>query len=118
MKHLRAMLVILIALFVVILAVENYQAMSTKVNFRIDLAFWQWESAPMSVYFVVVIAFLVGLLLMGLYGMTERFRLKRRIKALQKEAKQKDEELNSLRNLPVTSEAVGPEDEPLTEAKA
>jgi hypothetical protein len=41
--------------------------------------------------------------------MTERFRLKRKIKTLTKEANEKDKELNSLRNLPVTTDDVGGE---------
>jgi uncharacterized integral membrane protein len=106
MKHVRAFFIILVMLFVVILAVQNYEAMSTDVRFRLDLGFHQWESLPISVYFVVVIAFLTGIIIAGLYGITERFRLKRKIKTLQNEAREKDKELASLRNLPVTTEAV------------
>jgi hypothetical protein len=36
--------------------------------------------------------------------MVERFRLKRQIRNMNKQLKEKDKELNSLRNLPVTSE--------------
>jgi hypothetical protein len=38
--------------------------------------------------------------------MIERFRLKRQIKTLTKELQIKDQELNSLRNLPITSDDV------------
>jgi putative membrane protein len=109
MKHLRVIVVILFVLLVIIIAVQNYEAMSTTVNFRVNLVFFNYETAPMSIYFVVVIAFLIGVIVTGLYGMTERFRLKRKIKTLTKEANEKDKELNSLRNLPVTTDDVGGE---------
>jgi ATP adenylyltransferase len=109
MKHLRALLVILFVLLVIVIAVQNYQQMATKINFKVDLLFFRYESAPMSVYLIAIISFLLGVIFSGLYGVTERFRLKRQIRYLMKESKEKDEELNSLRNLPVTSEDVSPE---------
>jgi ATP adenylyltransferase len=61
----------------------------------------------MSLYLVSVIAFLAGVFLCGIFGIVERFRLSKRVKALQQESAEKDRELNSLRNLPVTSEDMG-----------
>lgn len=107
MSYIRAVVIILFALFVVVLAVQNHEAMSTPVQFRVDLLFFDFESSPMSFYTVAVITFLLGVLITGLYGIMERFRLKREIKMLRKQAGEKDKELNSLRNLPVTSEDMG-----------
>ncbi|MCD6295878.1 MAG: LapA family protein [Deltaproteobacteria bacterium] len=104
MNHLRMIVVIFFILLVIIVAVQNYQAFSNTVTFRINLIFVDWESSAMSMYFVAVITFLVGILVAGIYGITERFHLKKRIKTLTKEAREKDKELNSLRNLPVTGE--------------
>jgi uncharacterized integral membrane protein len=104
MNHLRMIVVVLFILLVIIVAVQNYQAFSNTVTFRVNLIFFNWESSAMSMYFVAVITFLVGVLAAGIYGMTERFRLKRQIKNLTKDAREKDKELNSLRNLPVTGE--------------
>ena len=104
MNHLRMIVVILFILLVIIVAVQNYQAFSNTVTFRVNLIFLNWESYPMSMYFVAVITFLVGVLAAGIYGITERFRLKKQIKKLTRDAKEKDKELNSLRNLPVTGD--------------
>ncbi len=104
MNHLRMIVVVLFILLVIIVAVQNYQAFSNTVTFRVNLIFFNWESSAMSMYFVAVITFLVGILAAGFYGITERFRLKKQIKILRKEAGEKDKELNSLRNLPVTGE--------------
>lgn len=108
MKHVKAILVILIALVVVILAVQNNEAMSKTVQFRINPVFFEeMRTPPVSLYQVIIITFLVGVLCMGLYGMIERLRLKKQIKAVTRELKDKDKELNSLRNLPITTEEVG-----------
>ena len=104
MNHLRVIVAILFILLVIIVIVQNYQAFSSTVTFRINLMFLNWESSPMSLYFVAVITFLIGVLSAGVYGITERFRLKRQIKNLTRDAREKDRELNSLRNLPVTGE--------------
>ncbi|MDY7035930.1 MAG: LapA family protein [Thermodesulfobacteriota bacterium] len=104
MKHLKFILAIILMLFAVILLVENHEAMSTKVIFKIDLLFLEFISSNISLYVIVTVAFLSGVLISGLYGILERFRLKRQIKALITTSRDKDKELNSLRNLPITSD--------------
>ena len=106
MKHLRYIVAIILMLFVVILIVENHEAMSTNVRFKLKLLSFERQSNEMSLYFVVTIAFLFGVLISGLYGIVERFRLKKQTKMLTREAQDKDKELNSLRNLPITSDEV------------
>ena len=107
MRHLRAIFVILFLLFVFIVAVQNYSVLTTPIKFRADLIFFEYETSGMPVALVAVITFAVGVILMGGYGMFERFRLKRQIKELARAAEQKDRELSSLRNLPVTSDDMG-----------
>ena len=104
MKHLRAVLVILFLLLVIIVAVQNHGPLSTPVKFKVDLVFLNVQTGEMSLYFVAVITFLIGVFLTGLIGITERFRLNRQIRRLVRNAEEKDRELNSLRNFPVTAE--------------
>ena len=108
MKHLKFILAIILMLFVVIIIVQNHEAMSEQVAFKIDLRFIKYTTSAMSLYFIVTIAFLFGVLVIGFYGIMERFRLKREIKSLVSASREKDKELNSLRNLPITSEDVSP----------
>ena len=110
MKHVRMISLLLFVLLVVIVAIQNYMPLSTPVKFRVDLLFFDYESADIPLYFVAVIAFLVGLIFAAVYGISERFRLKKQIKTLVREAKEKEKELNSLRNLPVTGEDMSPDD--------
>jgi len=114
MNHVRAIGVILFVLLVIIVAVQNYQAFSTAVTFKINLVFFRWESSEMSLYFVAIITFLIGVICAGAYGITERFRLKKQVKVLTRDARERDKELNSLRNLPVTAEDISAEQTPET----
>ena len=106
MKHVRFILAIILMLLVVIIIVQNHNAMSQQVEFKVDFGFVRYNTSAMSLYFIVTIAFLFGVLVTGFYGIIERFRLKKEIKALVSVAREKDKELNSLRNLPITSDDV------------
>ena len=107
MKHLKFILAIIIMLVVVVIVVQNSDAFSKAVVFKIDFLGIQWQSSSISLYYIVTIAFLFGVLVTGVYGMLERFRLKKQLKILTSASTAKDQELNSLRNLPITSEDVG-----------
>ncbi len=105
MRHLKIILLILLGLVVIIVIVQNHEAMSTTVNFRLNTMFFGEKASPnVSVYEVVLLSFLLGVVVTGINGVVERFHLKRRMKALTRELEDKDRELNSLRNLPVTSD--------------
>jgi len=106
MKQVKAIASILVMLFVVIIVVENLEQLSKTLTLRVDLLFWGVKTPPMAFYLLVIIAFLIGVFVAGFLGIFERFRLKREIKRLSKENKEKDKELNSYRNLPIVAEEV------------
>ena len=105
MKHLKIILLILLGVVVIIVIVQNHEAMSTTVKFRLNTMFFGEKVSPdVSIYEVVLLSFFFGVVVTGIFGMVERFHLKRRTKALTRELEDKDRELNSLRNLPITSD--------------
>lgn len=106
MKHVKFILAIVVMLVIVIIVIQNHEPFSTDLQFRIHFPYVQWQSSNISVYYIVTIAFLFGVLITGLYGMFERFRLKKEIRVLRKQSNEKDAELNSLRNLPITTDDV------------
>ncbi len=115
MKHIKGILVILFLLLVVILAVQNYQALSTPIQFKVDLIFLKGQSSGMPIFLIAVITFLIGVLAAWLYGISERLNFKRQIRRLRKDITEKEKELNSLRNLPVTKGDMG-EDHPTVDS--
>ncbi len=104
MKHVKMIVVILFLLIVVVLAVQNYAALSTLIHFKADLRFFKYETPGLSVFLISIAAFLLGVVIVWLYGISERLSMKREIKSLMKEVREKEKELNSLRNLPVTTQ--------------
>jgi uncharacterized membrane protein YciS (DUF1049 family) len=108
MAQVKAIILILVGLVIIVAVVQNNQAMSTSLTFRFNpLLVSEWEAAGVSVYQVTIIAFLLGILIVGFFGLLERFRLKRRIKTLSRELESKERELKSFRNLAITSDQPG-----------
>ena len=113
MKHVKAIISIALMLLAVVLIVENLAQLSQKLILKVDLYFWDWETEPMAFYFVIIIVFLLGILVAGFYGIFERFKLKKEKKIISKERREKDKELNTLRNLPIVENKI--EDDELSE---
>ncbi len=107
MRHLKVIVLFIFIFLVIIIAVQNYAAFSTSASFKLDLLFFKYETSQMSLYLIAVITFLAGVVFTGFFTLTERLRLKREIKRLKKEAREREKELNSFRTLPVTAEGEG-----------
>jgi ATP adenylyltransferase len=109
MTHLKAIVFILIGLAVIVLVVQNNAALSTTVKFRMNPYFFQEKmTSDITLYEIVIVTYLLGVLSIGLYGITERFRLKKKIKVLTRTLEEREKEVNNLRNLPITSDPVPP----------
>jgi uncharacterized integral membrane protein len=109
MVYVKAVLFLLLLVVLAALTVQNYETLSTPVNFKMDMVLFKYESSNMPLSFVVVIAFFVGVLATASFGIRERFRSKKELSNLRRDARQKDIELNSLRNLPVTTKDMSTE---------
>lgn len=109
MTHLKAIVFILIGLAIIVLVVQNNAALSTTVKFRMNPYFSQEKmTSDITLYEIVIVTYLLGVLSIGLYGITERFRLKKKIKVLTRTLEEREKEVNNLRNLPITSDHVPP----------
>jgi len=109
MTHLKAIVFILIGLAVIVLVVQNNAALSTTVKFRMNPYFFQERmTSDITLYEIVIVTYLIGVLSIGLYGIAERFRLKKKIKVLTRTLEEREKEVNNLRNLPITSDHVPP----------
>lgn len=111
MKQIKALVVILVLLLIVVLSVQNYAALATKIHFKANLIFLDYQTADLSIFLIAVVAFLFGVAVIWLFGISERISFKRKIKDLMKDVKSNEMELNSLRNLPVTTEVLNSDDD-------
>ncbi|MBP1742653.1 MAG: hypothetical protein H6Q48_4946 [Deltaproteobacteria bacterium] len=109
MAQLRAIVFILIGVVILVLFLQNHTTFMKTVEFRVNPYFFQAKTtSEITLYEVVIVTFLLGVLSIGLYGITERFRLKKKIKVLTRTLEEREKEVNTLRNLPITSEHVPP----------
>jgi hypothetical protein len=106
MRYLKIILSVLVVLFIIVLIIENNGALSTKVYFVLDMFSLHYRSIDISIYYIASVMFLSGVFVTGIFGMVDMFQMKKQIKGLYKIIREKDKELNSLRNLPITSDAV------------
>jgi putative membrane protein len=109
MNYIKAILVAALVALAIIFMIQNIEALSHPLSIRLNLFFYQFESTPYATYLIIMLAFFVGVLATSLLGLAERFRLRRGLKAKNDEITSLNRELNSLRNLPITSEAIAPE---------
>lgn len=108
MNYLKAILVAAFVALAIIFMIQNIESLSHPLAIRLNLFFYQFESTPYATYLIIMLAFFVGVLATSLLGLVERFRLRRTIKTKVAEIKSLNNELISLRNLPITSEAIKP----------
>ena len=108
MKYIKFLVYAFIMFVVVVLLVENHDAFNTKVVLKADLLFGKYESSEISIYLISTIAFTIGLIITWIYFLLERIQFRKQIRLLKNESKEKDKELNSLRNLAIVSERVSP----------
>ena len=106
MRYLKTFIICLAVALAIVFMVQNIEPLSHLLSIHLNLFFVQFQTTPYPTYMVILLAFFVGLLVASLLGVVERHRQRGRVKALNKELKNLNDELSSLRNLPITSDPV------------
>ena len=109
MRPVKYLITFFVIFGIIALVIQNDAAFATKVTFKVNLIYASYESPDIPIYIISSIALILGFLCAWIYFMLERFQLKRQMNNLRKELREKDNELNSLRNMPITSENVTPD---------
>ena len=117
MSYIKAILLSAVVALAIIFMVQNMDALGHPLAIRLNLLFVKFESSPYATYLIILLAFFIGLFLASLLGIAERFHLRRNIKGLEKQIAGLNQELNSLRNLPITGEPVTADNRQLPEAE-
>jgi putative membrane protein len=106
MRYLKTFIICLAVALAIVFMVQNIEPLSHLLSIHLNLFFVQFQTTPYPTYMVILLAFFAGLLAASLLGVVERHRQRGRIKSLNKELKNLNDELSSLRNLPITSDPV------------
>jgi hypothetical protein len=107
MFYIKVILGLILFVLVTVLFVQNHETMITAVHFKLNIPYViNLQSADITLYIILPLCFLLGALIMWLLCLKEHFRLKGKINSLTSASKEKEKELNSFRNLPLTSDDV------------
>lgn len=109
MKPVKYLISFFVFFGIIALVIQNDAAFATKVKFKMNLIFASYESTDIPIYIISSLALILGFLIAWVYFMLERLQLKRQLNRLRNEIREKDNELDSFRNLPITSENVSPD---------
>lgn len=104
MKTVKILVLGFLIIFPVVFVVQNLQPLTYSESLKLNLLFTKFESPKLPVGLLLLCCFAVGYFAAFILGFAEKRRLKKSIKGLQIQRSRIEEELNSLRNLPITGE--------------
>lgn len=98
MQILKMILFILLVILVVTFVLQNQWI----INESFSICYFLWESKPISLYIILLMDFFFGIFLCASCYLVKHSKLKRLLNQNRKRIAQMEEELVSLRNLPIT----------------
>ena len=98
MQILKMILFILLVILMVTFVLQNQWIIQQRFSIR----YFLWETAPISLYILFLIDFFLGILLCTSCYIVKHTKLKQLLSKNKKRIAQMEEELVSLRNLPIT----------------
>ncbi len=110
MRTVRTIFWLLLLVFFLIFFLQNSQTLTMPVEIRLNLWLKDFSSPQAPLYGVVIGSFILGLVLGAVWGIVGQLRLRGRIRGMEKLVYEKERELSSLRNLPLT-ESLSPKAE-------
>jgi uncharacterized integral membrane protein len=96
----------LVLLFVIsmLFFVQNTPVLSETMQLRLDLFFQSWKSIPLPFYFLLLLGVLAGALFCTLYFIGEKRRQGKALRQCRAKLASLQQEVNSLRNLPLEND--------------
>ncbi len=104
MKYLRVAALILLFFFSMLFFVQNNELLSTTVRLYLELFGAEFQSREIPYYLIVLLAFVAGGFISLIYLLAEKIRLSGELKRGKAKIKDLEEEVNSLRNMPLNDD--------------
>ena len=103
MTYIKAFLVAVVVALAIIFMIQNMEELAHPLSIRLNLFLFKLQSTPYATYLVILLSFFVGLLAASLLGLVDAFSAAGcELRKRDKEIRDLNRELNSLRNLPLT----------------
>jgi uncharacterized integral membrane protein len=102
MKKVKALLIGLAVALLVLFVAQNLSVLMHKQTLKLDLLFVQLATPPLPLALMLVVCLVVGAAVAWAAAYPEKRRLRRELRNLNRRQNRTDQELSSLRNLPVS----------------
>ncbi|SDB32719.1 putative membrane protein [Desulfonatronum thiosulfatophilum] len=104
MRYLKVLLLILFFFVSMLFFIQNNEVLSEELVLQLELFDWHVASRELPFYLVVLLSFVAGSLFSLAYFIGEKIRLSRELKAANNKRAALEQEVTSLRNLPLEEE--------------
>lgn len=101
MRVMKSLFWVIVVAVLLIFVLQNGSALTAPVEIRLNLFLKDFSPGALPLYGFGLVAFLVGLLLGGGWGVLQQLKLRGRIREAQRLLQERERELSSLRNLPI-----------------
>ncbi len=107
MRYIRVLALILLFFFSMLFFVQNHELLSTTVRLHLEIFGTRFTSQEIPYYLIVLIGFLAGGFISLIYLLAEKIRMSNELKRCKVKIKDLEEEVNSLRNMPLEQDRFG-----------
>lgn len=104
MRYIKVLLLTLFFFVSMVFFVQNNQVLSSVLVLRMDILGLDLVSREMPFYLIVLASFVIGSIFSMLYFLCEKIRLSREFKSAKAKLATLEQEVTSLRNLPLGNE--------------
>ena len=101
MRYLKVFVLIIIFFISMVFFVQNTPELSREVILSLELMQFKLMSQPLPYYFLILTAFVLGACLCTIYFLADKIRLSRQLNSCRSKISNLEQEVNSLRNLPL-----------------
>ncbi len=101
MRYLKVLCLITLFFVSMLFLVQNTDVLLQTITLQLELFSWHISSVPVPLYLLILLAFVAGSLLALIYCFGEKIRLAKELRGVRKTIKKQEQELNSLRNMPL-----------------
>jgi lipopolysaccharide assembly protein A len=109
-RYVKVLLLVLFFFVGMIFFVQNTEALSESIRLRLHLFGWRWVSIAFPYYMLILIFFVLGALFTMAFFLAEKIRQNKEIRACKHRIGALQQELNSLRHLPLEEERYSQEE--------
>ncbi|XPV77874.1 MAG: lipopolysaccharide assembly protein LapA domain-containing protein [Desulfovibrio sp.] len=112
MRYLKVLLLLVLISLLAFFFIQNTAVLTQEIAFSMDFFVQKLASVPMPIYAIMVGCFALGTIMSMMYFMCDKIRTSAQNREYSSRIAELEEELNSLRNLPLEEDFAEKNEEP------